>query len=142
MLYSINSDGPDWRAIVTGTKIGDYGPAQTVYRDGKADPTHSHEMELKLTRGSFQISITAIHRKFVENATHQPIYPATCSDLNSFTATEPIVPGSGTGSYRGISGSFTITVTGDEVNPRPCHPVTGFLWQVIVLAGRGTVSLG
>ena len=30
MVYSINSDGPDFRAIVTGA-IGDYGPAVTVF---------------------------------------------------------------------------------------------------------------
>ncbi len=33
-----------------------------------------------------------------------------------------------------------MTGTLNEVEARPCHPVTGFLWQVITLAGPGTVS--
>ena len=33
MVYSINSDGPDFRAILTGA-VGDYGPAVTVHSDG------------------------------------------------------------------------------------------------------------
>jgi len=40
MVYSINSDGPDLRAIVTGA-IGDYGPAETVFPNGKVDPEHT-----------------------------------------------------------------------------------------------------
>jgi hypothetical protein len=43
LVYSINSDGADFRSIVTGA-IGDYGPAVTVYPDGKADPTHSSQL--------------------------------------------------------------------------------------------------
>jgi hypothetical protein len=31
MVYSINSDGPDFRAVLAGT-IGDYGPAVTVLK--------------------------------------------------------------------------------------------------------------
>jgi hypothetical protein len=33
VLYSVNSDGPDFRAVVTGA-IGDYGPAVTVRHGG------------------------------------------------------------------------------------------------------------
>ena len=139
MVYSINSDGPHLRAVVTGA-VGDYGPAVTVYPDGKVDPKHNSEIELKLTRGSLRLSIAGIDKKFVRATSHEPIYPRTCSDFINFTATAPIVAGSGTGAYRGISGSFRLTVTDDEINPRPCQPVTAFLWQVIVLAGTGTVS--
>ena len=56
MVYSINSDGPDFRAVVTGA-VGDYGPAVTVHPDGTVDPSHSSELELKLTAGSFRLSI-------------------------------------------------------------------------------------
>jgi hypothetical protein len=139
MVYSINSDGAYLRAVVTGA-VGDYGPAVTVYPDGKVDPKHNSEIELKLTRGSFRLSIAGIDKKFVKATSHEPIYPRTCSDFINFTAAAPIVAGSGTGSYRGISGSFHLTVTDDEINPKPCQPVTAFLWQVIVLAGSGTVS--
>ena len=79
MLYSINSDGPDLRAIVSGA-IGDYGPAVTVFPDGTVNPSHTHDVELKLTRGSFKFSITGLDRKFVAVTRHEPIYPRTCSD--------------------------------------------------------------
>jgi hypothetical protein len=40
MIYSINSDGPYFRATLTGA-VGDYGPAVTVLPDGTVDPQHS-----------------------------------------------------------------------------------------------------
>jgi hypothetical protein len=141
MVYSINSDGPYFRAVVTGA-VGDYGPAATVSPDGRVDAAHAGEMKLDLTHGSFRISIADIEKKFVRAASHEPIYPRTCSDFMSVTAAVPIVAGSGTGSYRRISGTFDATITADEVNAKPCYSVTGFLWQVVVLAGPGTVSLG
>jgi hypothetical protein len=55
--------------------------------------------------------------------------------------------GSGTGSYRGISGDFTIGVTGDEVQAgaasrvgEPCTHPQRKVREVIILAGPGTVS--
>jgi hypothetical protein len=141
IVYSINSDGPDLRALVSGA-VGDYGPAVTVHPDGTVDPSHSSDLELKLTGGSFRLSIAGIDREFVQAASHEPIYPRTCSDYMNVTAPAPIVAGSGTGAYRGISGSFRLTMTGDEVEKKPCQPAAGFQWQVIVLAGHGTVSLG
>jgi hypothetical protein len=140
-VYSINSDGPDLRAVVSGA-IGDYGPAVTVHPDGTVDPSHSSDLELKLNGGSFRLSIADIDRKFVQVASHEPIYPRTCSDYMNVTAPAPIVAGSGTGAYRGITGSFRLTMTGNEVETKPCQPAAGFQWQVIVLAGHGTVSVG
>ena len=140
MVYSINSDGPDFRALVTGA-VGDYGPAVSVHPDGRVDPAHTSDLELKLTRGSFRLDIARLDRKFVQVASHEPIYPRTCSDFMTVSAAVPIVAGSGRGSYRGISGSFQVTITADEVEKQPCQPAAAFQWQVIVLAGHGTVSL-
>jgi hypothetical protein len=139
MLYSINSDGPDFRAIVTGA-IGDYGPAVTVYPDGKVDPTHSSEMELKLTRGSFRLDIATLDKKFVQLTSHEPIYPGTCSDVFGFTTDVPVVAGSGIGAYRRISGGFAVTLTGDEVQAKPCTASLRISWQALVIAGRGYVA--
>jgi hypothetical protein len=141
MVYSINSDGPDFRAIVTGA-IGDYGPAVTVFPNGKVDPSHTHDLELKLTRGSFKLSITELDKKFVAVTSHEPIYPGTCSDYMTASAPMAIVPGSGTGAYRGISGRFSVTITGDEVERSPCRTAQPFRWQALVLRGPGTVSAG
>jgi hypothetical protein len=141
MVYSINSDGPDFRAIVSGV-IGDYGPAVTVFPNGKVDPSHTHDLELKLSRGTFKLSITELDKKFVAVTSHEPIYPRTCSDYMTATAPMAIVPGSGTGAYRGISGRFTVTITGDEVERSPCPTAMAFRWQALVLRGPGTVSGG
>ena len=122
MVYSINSDGPDLRAIVTGA-IGDYGPAVTVFPNGKVNPSHTHDLELKLTHGTFKLSLTELDKKFVAVTSHEPIYPRTCSDYMTASAPMAIVPGSGTGAYRGISGRFAVTITADEVEKQPCQPV-------------------
>jgi hypothetical protein len=141
MIYAVNTDGAYFRAIVSGV-IGDYGPAVSIYPDGQVDPAHNSQMELRLTQGSFRLSIAALNKAFVKAASHEPIYPKTCTDLISVTKTSPIVAGSGTGAYRGIRGSFGVTITLNEVEARPCQPSPGaFRTQLITLAGPGTISL-
>jgi hypothetical protein len=141
ILYNINSDGPYYRAVVTGT-ISDYGPAVAVYPNGKVDPGHNSEMELKLQDGSFRLSIAGIEKTFFAHVESQPVSPASCSHFESFASTVPIVAGSGTGAYRSMTGSFGMTVTADEVQSMPCTPpiTKPPLWEVIVLAGSGTVT--
>ena len=41
-VWSVNSDGPDFEAIVTGA-VDDHGPGVTVHPDGSVDPDHSSE---------------------------------------------------------------------------------------------------
>ena len=140
MIYAVNTDGAYFRAIVSGV-IGDYGPAVSIYPDGQVDPAHNSQMELRLTQGSFRLSIAALNKAFVKAASHEPIYPKTCTDLISVTKTSPIVAGSGTGAYRGIRGSFGVTITLNEVEARPCQPSPGaFHAQLITVAGSGTIS--
>jgi hypothetical protein len=140
MIYGVNTDGAYWHAVMSGV-IGDYGPAVSIYPDGNVDPAHNSEMELRLTHGSFRLSIAALDNAFVKAGSHAPIYPKTCSDLISFTGTTPIVAGSGTGAYRGIRGSFPVTITLNEVEAKPCRPSPGaFRAQLITVAGSGTVS--
>jgi hypothetical protein len=140
MIYGVNTDGAYWHAIVSGV-IGDYGAAVSIYPDGKVDPAHNSEMDLRMTHGSFRLSIAAIDKAFVKATSHEPIYPKTCTDLISVTGTTPIVAGSGTGVYRGISGSFPVTITLNEVEVRPCQPSPGaFRAQLITVFGSGTVS--
>jgi len=141
MIYSVNTDGAYLHAIVSGV-IGDYGPAVTIYPNGTVDPQHNSEMELRLIRGSFRLSIAALDKAFIQVTTHEPIYRKTCSDLMSVTRSTPIVAGSGTGAYRGIRGSFSVTLTSNEVQPRPCPPngPSAFRAQLLTAAGSGTVS--
>ena len=45
------------------------------------------------------------------------------------------------GAYRGIRGSFPVTLTLNEVEARPCQPSPGaFRAQLITVAGTGTIS--
>ena len=138
--YSINSDGPGFRVILTGA-VGDYGPALTIYPDGKVDPEHTGEMQLDLSHGSFRINIAGFHEKIISAYSHWPANASTCSGSIMFPANAPIVTGSGTGLYQGISGSFKVTVMIDEVDLKPvCDGTSKFLSQVILLTGSGTVS--
>lgn len=141
MIYSVNTDGPYLHAIVSGV-IGDYGPAVSIYPDGKIDPEHGSEMELRLTRGSFRLGIRALDNTFVKATRHEPVYRRTCSDLISITGTTPIVAGSGTGAYRGIRGSFPLTITSNEVEATPClaNGPSAFRAQLITAAGSGQIS--
>jgi hypothetical protein len=139
LLYNINSDGPYYRALLTGA-IGDYGPAVAVYPDGQVDQEHNSEMELDLSRGTFRLDIAQLEKQFFAVVMrHYPSYPATCSVFDSVTVPVPVVADSGTGAYQGITGTFTITVTGQEDLYRPCNSPTK-RWEVILLTGRGTVS--
>jgi hypothetical protein len=140
MAYSINSDGPGFQVIVTGA-VGDWGQAVSVYPDGAVDPDHTSELSLKLTRGSFRLSISRLDAGIVSAYHHWPSNPGTCSGSIAVTAATPIVAGSGTGSYRGISGAFTVTATIDEIDVQPvCDGTSPFRSQVVFIVGSGTVS--
>jgi hypothetical protein len=140
VIYGVNTDGAYWHAIVSGV-IGDYGPAVSIDPDGQVDPAHNSELALRLTHGSFRLSIAALGKAFVTAGSHAPIYPKTCTDLISVTGITPIVAGSGTGAYRGIRGRFPVTLTLNEVEARPCQPSPGaFRAQLITVAGSGTIA--
>jgi hypothetical protein len=138
-LYSINSDGPTFHAIVTGV-VGDHGQAVSVYPDGRIDPEHRHDLRLELTRGSFLLNRAVLDKRFVTAFRHWRGNPATCSGSAIVTARAPVVVGSGTGAYQGITGSFTLTATVDEIDVKSGCTATGtFIAQVIVITGTGTV---
>jgi hypothetical protein len=52
----------------------------------------------------------------------------------------PVVPGSGTGAYRGIAGTFAMTLMVNEVHNSPCATSLSTRRQVIVLSGAGTLT--
>jgi hypothetical protein len=138
VIYSINSDGPDFQAIVSGA-IGDYGPAVTVLPDGKVDPEHTSEIELDLRNGTFRLSIRAIANRFRAETSNEPVFPSTCSDYFHVTSPVPIVAGSGTGLYKGISGNFSMSLVGNEDQQAPpCR--SAIARQILLLTGSGTVG--
>jgi hypothetical protein len=132
--YSIDTDAPDLAVVVSGA-VGDFGAADAV------SPGHSSDLELKLTRGTFRLAVAALDRRFVMGTSHEPVFPRTCSTFVSVTGAVPVVPGSGTGLYRGITGSFTLTLAVNEVHVRPCTHSLSFRKQILTLSGAGTVRL-
>jgi hypothetical protein len=105
----------------------------------QVDPEHTSEMELRLHHGTFRLYIDGITSKFRVQAANEPVYPATCSDYMNVTVFLPVVAGSGAGAYRGIHGDFSATLSGyEDEKARPCGD--GFLAQILVLTGSGTVS--
>ena len=139
MVWSVNSDGPYFQEIVTGA-VGDYGKGETVLPDGTIDPEHTSELQMDMARGSFRVSIAAIGKGVADTKRWQ-WNTANCSGRVWFTALAPVVTGSGTGAYRGITGTFDVTVTIEEVDVKPvCNGTSGFLSQLILLDGTGAVS--
>jgi hypothetical protein len=140
MVWSVNSDGPDFRAILTGA-VGDYGPGVTVHPDGTVDPEHTSELELNMSHGSFRISIAALASEFRDSVENWPYDKATCSIHGMVTGPAPIVAGSGTSAYRGIAGTFTLTLSLDEdYIPGPsCSETTAFKAQLLLISGTGSV---
>jgi hypothetical protein len=139
MAYSINTDNPVLTSVVSGA-IGDYGPAEEVSPGSTGVSAHGGELELKLTRGTFRLNIADIDTKFIEGTSHEPVFPRTCSTYVSVSDAVPIVPGSGTGTYQGIAGTFAMTLTLNEVHNSPCTTSLSILRQVIVLSGAGKIT--
>ena len=139
-----NNDGPTASVVVTGA-VGDYGQAVSVYPDGSIDPEHNSQLSLRLSHGSFRLDAAALDKAFVAAMVSEfPSNQTTCSGHVEATRRVQIVPGSGTGAYQGIGGAFTLTVAVDEVDPvsatQPCSGSSGYLSQVILISGQGTVS--
>lgn len=139
-----NDDLPGATVVLPGA-IGDFGAAVTVLRNGKVDPEHSSLLNLALTQGSFRMVIGPVHTKLENALSHAPCNLKTCSGHVTVTGVAPVVAGSGTGAYKGISGSLTLTLTANEVDAKPgCQPFSGsaLLARTIFIAGSGTVSFG
>jgi hypothetical protein len=136
-----DNDGPSSTVILTGA-IGDFGRAVSVHPDGTVDPDHRSQLKLTLRDGSFRIGIADLDKKFVSAMRTFPPNTSTCSGTVTVAATARIVAGSGTGSYRRISGAFDLTLTLAEVDAKAnCTTSSALLKESIVTAGTGTVSV-
>jgi len=137
--YSDN-DGPTAFTVLTGA-IGDYGKAVRTFANGHVEQNYNR-LELALSHGSFQLEIAGLEQSLVSGADQLPTDLNTCSGSFVVHATTPIVPGSGTGAYKGISGSFNLTVTVNEVDSWPKCPTTGqtLIAQTVYSTGSGLVS--
>jgi hypothetical protein len=134
--YSDN-DGPSSTLVITGA-IADFGHAMRVRTNG-ASHTDYDQIDLQLTRGAFRLNIVDLETTLAQRFKDFPTDPTTCSGIVTATAPTPIVSGSGTGAYQGISGSLAMTVTVNEVDASP--QCGGLLAQSVFTTATGTVSL-
>jgi hypothetical protein len=132
--YSDN-DGPTSRVVVSGV-IGDFGEA---LRNGS-----DSELDLRLTRGSFTLGITGLESEIAKAISgHFPPNATTGSGEVTVSGASAIDSGSGTGAYKGLSGTLTLTITINEVESPPRCPTTDtapFLAQTVFITGSGTVA--
>ncbi len=135
--------------LLTGA-IGDNGSANSIDADGTPDPENNTQVALDLVRGTFRLDVSAVNTA-INNAFNnfQP-NNSTCSGIVNVTATAPIVSGSGTGSYKGISGSFKLTLSLGEIGPKntsgknkgQCDQSNNAppIGQAMIVTGSGNVS--
>ncbi len=118
--------------IITGA-ITDYGT------DHQGDPTDGIN-RLELSKGSFSINVNDLGGRLASI----PVDPRTCSSDGSATAAIPIVTGSGTGGYQGISGTIRTRAAVALVLPRlangQCDTNATQYPGVLIAHGAGTVS--
>lgn len=129
--------------VITGV-IGDHGTTISVNSKGKSDANGNFE-RVRLSKGKFTVNGAALNQA-LNNAAPSDFDTATCS--GSFSAgpdSVPIVNGSGTGAYAGISGSVAVSAQFAFVGPKSkngscnmrANPIAGFG----IITGSGTISI-
>jgi hypothetical protein len=137
-----DNDGPTSSAVLTGS-VGDYGTADSVKADGSANSDQRGELEFRLSRGTFRLETASLDALLISAFRDFPPDRATCSGVVTVSHQAPVVTGSGTGAYHGITGSFTVTVTIAEVDAAlNCSASSAFLAQQVVMSGTGQLSFG
>ena len=138
-VYSVDSDAPVFTSVVSGPIVGDHGAAEQVAPGSTVPTGHGGELLLSLAHGTFRLSIADIDTKFTKALGPATIL-STCSDYVSVRDSVPIVPGSGTGAYRGIAGTFDATLTVNELHPNPCTPTVKLFRQLIWFNAAGKIT--
>jgi hypothetical protein len=131
-LYEADTslDGNLGTVILTGS-ITDLGTDQ---QGNPQDGTN----RLILSKGSFSIDVNDLGNQLAS----MPIDETTCSQDGSATAQVSIVPGSGTGAYKGIRGSFEVTASTAAIWPGSsgaCNTSAPY-WGVLTASGTGDVT--
>jgi hypothetical protein len=135
--------------VLTGA-IGDSGYGIAVDANGTADPGKGTEQQLTLVHGSFRVSSKALTSKI--NSAFNNFQPnsRTCSGYITVTGAAPVISGSGTGAYKGISGSLNVTFVYAVIGPKnnsgkqkgQCNQSNNVqpLGSAQIVTGSGTVS--
>jgi hypothetical protein len=108
------------------------------------DPINAGYNVLQLSPGnSFEIDVSKVGNK-LGNLPVVPVDQTTCSSDGTVAGPVPIVPGSGTGVYQGITGTFDVQVSAAYVVPRAsdgtCETNATQYPGIMIVKGSGTVS--
>ncbi|HEX4217009.1 MAG TPA: hypothetical protein VHZ02_01460 [Acidimicrobiales bacterium] len=132
--------------VFTGA-VGDYGTTVNVNAAGKND-TNGNFTKVTLKKGGFTVDSSSLNAAFNSSGAPADFNSDNCSgSISVGPATATIVSGSGTGSYKGISGSVDLTATVAVILPKKngsCNTSNNAnaLAAYGVLTGSGTVSFG
>jgi len=138
-----HDDAATTPVILTG-EIVDHGTATSVDDTGRVDASHRSQWRVDLTNGSFRLDLSAIAPRLADIFGSNPVDPTTCVAHVEVSAAAPVVSGSGTGQYTGITGGFDLTVTIDEVvdaAPQHCDATSPIATQSVVTTGVGHIRL-
>jgi hypothetical protein len=143
VTQSSTNNTPTDPILVTGA-IGDYGTSTSQDKNGTADTNGSYE-GVDLQHGTFVVDNTKFNAKVGKSKPTTNM--STCS--YSLTASGPvsIVPGSGTGAYKGLTGKLVITINFAGYGPvtsekcdlsQNSEPTSSYS----AITGVGTLSFG
>ena len=94
---------------------------------------------LVLSKGTFSVDVTTVGTKLH----NLPVDPRTCSADGTVAGRIPIVPGSGTGVYAGITGTLHVQASEASILPQThgqCDMNPAWYPGVLIVKGSGTVS--
>ena len=141
-VFAESNGSKPGRVVLTGA-IGDSGTTTNVNAKGRVDVRGTY-VRLKLKAGTVESNLTTLY-KLTDSAT--PTFsPTTCSVFFGATSASPLIDG--TGAYRGISGSVTLTFTVAAVLPRyasgknkgQCHTTGTPTGEQVIVTGSGPIS--
>jgi len=141
-LFATVGNGPAGKIIVAGA-IGDWGSTLTIDKNGKPD-LNGNFVRVTLKKGTFEIDSTAANKQMA-NPRPQIASDVTCSVAASGGG--PVKLFNGTGLYRGISGTMTVTIAFTGVGARyqtgahkgQCNHGPTPLAMLGAVSGRGTI---
>ena len=106
------ANGEHGTILIVGA-IGDWGTTLNINANGTPDPNGNYA-KVTLQKGTFDVNLTSLNA--LSNKGQPTFYPGSCSGI--FSVKGPVGLSDGTGAYKGISGTLTITQTFGFIVPR------------------------
>ncbi len=133
-IYDVNPGTTNRGSIVITGAIGDSGTDQSG--------VSANANRIVLSKGSFDVDTTAIQKKFsIAKPTGSP---TNCAVV--LAATAPATLFDGTGAYKGITGTVSITIASAAVLPKTSNgkcdesPNAVAVGEVTISQGSGTIT--